>query len=108
MRLLRSEKFLAIGEFVASATHLQTLVDRGDKTEHLLKPEDLNAKDKMNYASAERLCGPQLFMLLDEVPGSSYIYNLFCDFHYIIAIIRFRCHTILFTLDVLFGIEFSR
>ena len=62
----------------------------------------------MNYASAERLCGPQLFMLLDEVPGSSYIYNLFCNFDYIIAIIRFRCHTIVFTFDVLFGIEFSR
>ncbi|KAK4012282.1 hypothetical protein OUZ56_021383 [Daphnia magna] len=70
MRLLRSEKFLAIGNFIASPVHLQTVMNQYDKSRHLLKPEDLNAHDKMNYGSAERLCQPHISQLLENVEGS--------------------------------------
>ncbi|EFX70567.1 hypothetical protein DAPPUDRAFT_328025 [Daphnia pulex] len=70
MRLIRSEKFIAIGNYIASPVHLQTLMNQYDKSRHLLKPEDLNAHDKMNYGSAERLCQPHVSQLLQHVEGS--------------------------------------
>lgn len=73
MRLLRSEKFLAIGNFIASPVHLQTMMNQYDKSRHLLKPEDLNAHDKMNYGSAERLCQPHISQLLEHVEGIGYL-----------------------------------
>ncbi|KAK4045387.1 hypothetical protein OUZ56_032994 [Daphnia magna] len=50
--------------------HLQTVMNQYDKSRHLLKPEDLNAHDKMNYGSAERLCQPHISQLLENVEGS--------------------------------------
>jgi hypothetical protein len=70
MRLIRSEKFIAIGNYIASPVHLQTPMNQYDKSRHLLKPEDLNAHDKMNYGSAERLCQPHVSQLLQHVEGS--------------------------------------
>lgn len=65
-RILRAEKFLAIGNKIASVAHLKSLLQMFGKDVHLLKPEDLNAKDKMNYASCERLCQPHVRKLSKE------------------------------------------
>ncbi len=74
MRLIRSGQFLAIGNYIASPVHSrlhpQTLMNQYDKSRHLLKSEDLNAHDKMNYGSAERLCQPHVSQLLQHVEGS--------------------------------------
>ena len=43
------------------------------KDVHLLKPEDLNAKDKMNYASCERLCQPHVRKLLKQHVSSIFL-----------------------------------
>lgn len=71
MRLIRTENFLAIGNYIASPVHLQTLMNQNENGRHLLKPEDLNAHDKMNYGSAERLCQPHFSQLLQHVEGNS-------------------------------------
>nr|CAH0107495.1 unnamed protein product [Daphnia galeata] len=52
-RMLRAEKFLAIVNKIASVSHLKSLLQMFGKDVHLLKTEDLNAKNKMNYASCE-------------------------------------------------------
>ena len=72
-RILRAEKFLAIGNKIASVAHLKSLLQIFGKDVHLLKPEDLNAKDKMNYASCERLCQPHVRKLLKENVPSRFI-----------------------------------
>ena len=73
MRLVRYDKFLAIGNFIASPVHLETVMNQYDKSRHLLKPEDLNAFDKMNYGSSEWLCKPHISQLLEHVEGIGYL-----------------------------------
>lgn len=70
VRLLKSEKFLAIGNKIASSSDLQALMTAVSKDLHLLRPEDLNVRDKMNYDGCERLCKPHVRELLKKfVPG---------------------------------------
>ena len=69
-RLIRSEKFLAIGTAIASASHLRCLMKEVGKDKHLLQRKDLNAQDKMNYKCCERLVQPHVRDLLKQnVPG---------------------------------------
>ena len=72
-RMLRAEKFLVIGNKIASVSHLKSLLQMFGKDVHLLKPEDLNAKDKMNYASCERLCQPHVRKLLKQHVSSIFL-----------------------------------
>lgn len=69
-RLLKRQKWLVIGEKVASPTFFDVLLQTVGKDAHLLKEGDLNLHDKMNYGAVERLCRPNLRLLLaDKVPG---------------------------------------
>ena len=79
VRILRTEKFLAIGNKIASVSHIKCLLDMFEKDIHLLKPEDLNAKDKMNYASCERLCQPRIRELLQQHVPSNCQTNNYCN-----------------------------
>ena len=64
---MRLEKFLALGNKIASVADLKELRKLLPlKYKHLLKAEDLNVRDKMNYASCERLCHPRVQTLLNE------------------------------------------
>ena len=76
-RLNRNEKFFAFGKKrIASAVDLKTLMNRTTKDVHKLRFVDLNVKDKMNYASCERLCQPHIPKLLkDEVPSKLIIFK---------------------------------
>ena len=69
-RLLKREKFLILGDKIASCTFLDALLTSVTKDKHLLREGDLSLKDKMNYCAVERLCQPHVRVLLDEhVPG---------------------------------------
>ena len=72
-RILSAEKFLAIGNKIDSVTHLKSLLRMFGKDIHLLKPEDVNAKDKMNYDSCERLCQTHVRQLLNQNVPSTFI-----------------------------------
>ena len=70
-RLLKREKYLVLGQKIASPTDLETLVRRVGKDLHLLREEDLNLRDKMKYDAVVRLCQPHLIDLLRRhVPGN--------------------------------------
>jgi len=77
VRLLKSEKFLAIGYKIASSSDLQALMTAVSKDLHLLRPEDLNVRDKMNYDGCERLCKPHVRELLKRfVPGKKLLLRI--------------------------------
>ena len=70
VRLLKITKFLAIGSKIASSSDLEALFTAVTKDNHLLRPEDIDARDKMNYDGVERLCAPHVRVLLEKhVPG---------------------------------------
>lgn len=46
---MKQKKIFAIGNKIASIADLRELMDHVGKECHILKPEDLNVKDKMNY-----------------------------------------------------------
>lgn len=71
VRLLKFTKFLALGNRICSCSDLIDLLIKVSKDKHLLRPDDLNYKDKMNYDAVERLCKPHIRALLAKyVPGS--------------------------------------
>lgn len=69
-RLLKREKPLVLGNKIASATFLDSLLKVVGKDIHLLKEDDLNLTDKMNDSAAERLSRMHVRQLLQElIPG---------------------------------------
>jgi len=71
-RFLKRFKFLTFGNFIATPVHVEIMMGTICKSIHLLRGVDLNANDKMNFASAQRLCAPQTIKLIEShVPGIS-------------------------------------
>lgn len=67
---MKREKFLTLGDKIASCTDLESVLPAVTKDKHLLKEGDLNLKDKMNYGAVEKMCRPGLTELLEtHVPG---------------------------------------
>jgi len=78
VRLLKTTKFLAIGSKIASSSDLEALFTAVTKDKHLLRPEDIDARDKMNYDGVERLCASHVRELLNKhVPGKTVKKNMF-------------------------------
>lgn len=72
VRLLKTTKFLAIGSKIASSSDLEALFTAVTKDKHLLRPEDIDARDKMNYDGVERLCASHVRELLNKhFPGKT-------------------------------------
>ncbi|XP_043289665.1 uncharacterized protein [Venturia canescens] len=70
-RLLKPSIILPMGNFIITASHLKILMDTVSKDKHCLNQKDLSPKDKMNYASVEKISDPKIIDLLKHnVPGS--------------------------------------
>ena len=84
-RFLKTSIVLPFGNYLASANHLQTIIDTISKDKHCLNLKDLSLKDKMNYASVEKISDKVIDLLIQEIPGSKgtvlylKIINLFTD-----------------------------
>jgi len=69
-RFLKRFLFLTFGNFIATPVHVEMMMRSVCKSIHLLRDVDLNANDKMNFASAQRLCAHQTRKLIgSHVPG---------------------------------------
>ena len=71
-RLLKLQKPMPFGKMVANMAHLINLQRQLSKDKHLIRESDLFPQDKMNYDAVQRLCDPQVSLLLEtEIPDSS-------------------------------------
>lgn len=69
-RFLKRLKFLSVGNFNATPVHVEMMMRNVCKSIHLLQDVNLNADDKMNFVSAQRLCAPQTRKFIEShVPG---------------------------------------
>ncbi|CAG9768534.1 unnamed protein product [Ceutorhynchus assimilis] len=55
-RFLKPGINLPIGKYTATSDHLRQLILKVSKDKHLLTDSDLRSEDKMNFASAEKMC----------------------------------------------------
>ncbi|KAK3911470.1 30S ribosomal protein S4E [Frankliniella fusca] len=63
---------LFIGKYVASQTHLRSLIDNIDKSEHGLTKHDLDKEDKMNFDASKKICRERVTeQLQSNVPSSN-------------------------------------
>lgn len=69
-RFLKPDVILPIGNYIASATHLQTLIEIYSKDKHFLTQTDISPEDKINFNSAKRMCSPVVIEILKNIPDS--------------------------------------
>ena len=70
-RLLKDDKPMPFGNFIACRENLETLCGLVTKDKHLLQERDLLPEDKMNYDAVGRLSRPEIRVLLKQhVAGS--------------------------------------
>lgn len=76
-RLCKFSIKLPIGDKQISLEHLKILIDKESKDKHKLTISDLDAKDRMNFSSVEKICNNDVIKLLEKsVPDSqgTYLY----------------------------------
>lgn len=70
-RLCKSDVKLTVGNKRISIDHLKTLIEKESKDKHKLTISDLDAKDRMNFASVEKICNDSILKLLEKsIPNS--------------------------------------
>jgi len=67
---VRNKHVLFIRKYVASATHVRSLIDNFDRALHRLSKQDLDKVDKMNFDSSRKICAERVTDLLQQVAGS--------------------------------------
>ena len=71
-RLLKPSIILSMGDHIVSQSHLKILLNLVSKYKHCLCEKDISVKDKMNFASVEKISHPCVSQLLEKhVPTSA-------------------------------------
>ncbi|KAL4153941.1 hypothetical protein QTP88_001774 [Uroleucon formosanum] len=61
---------LPIGNYITSATHLQTPIEIYSKDKHFLTQTDISPEDKINFNSVKKMCSPVVIEMLKNIPDS--------------------------------------
>lgn len=69
-RLGKLDKFMPLGNKIASVAHVTEIMAKVGKDLHGLREGDILFEDKMNYDAVRRLSNPKLRSLLKQVPGA--------------------------------------
>lgn len=69
-RFLKPGVVLPIGNKKASVDHLRYMLENTRKDEHRLTLSDINAEDKMNFNSAQKMCSTSVMNCLKNIPDT--------------------------------------
>lgn len=69
-RFLKEGIILQMGNYLATADHLNYLVETVSKDKHLLTSWDLKGEDKMNYTAGEKMCSSSVINNLKQIANT--------------------------------------